>query len=139
MFNAPNVMFSIALVTQASFSNILFGSVAVFILFAQTYHVTRYGADYFGFKEIFDLSEKGHFKKFICIFFLSRIGATFSLAFVTSDPIKGLIGSAVFEAVFILTVVFTKPFIALFNNIFVMLAELFSIGFFASTYASVSL
>lgn len=74
----------------------------------------------------------------MAMFFLSRVGICFSLAFVSADPTKGLIGAAAFEAAFVMMMFYGKPFISSINNIVVMGCELVSIGFFAVVYTSES-
>ena len=139
IFNMPNVMFSIGLVLEPTFTNIVFGSVAMGMIAVQAVYVVKKGEDYFGFKETFDLSEKGHYKKVMTTFFLSRIGACFCLAFVLKNPIHGLIGSAVFEGAFCIMMFYGRPFVSFSNNILIMISEMLSIVFFALTYASKSL
>ncbi len=67
------------------------------------------------------MTEKGHFKKFIIVYFLARLGTCLSFSFINVEPLKSLIAGAAFEAGFILFISLFRPFYHSFNNIFMIL------------------
>lgn len=82
IFNLPTVYFTITLMIKPLVLNIAFSAAAGILIIYQVIHLLLKGKDYFGFKEVFDFSDKGHFKKFIVVYFLARLGTCLSFSFI---------------------------------------------------------
>jgi hypothetical protein len=118
--------------------NLVFCILAVVVIIYQFSHLLIAGPNYFGFKECFDFTPKGHFKKFMVVYFLCRLGSCLSFSFISVDPLKSLIAGAAFEGAFIIFISFVRPFYHSLNNIFMILAEIMTISFFGNVYSSES-
>lgn len=82
VFNSSTVFFSITLMSEATVLNIAFAITSCGLVLYQAVHLLLYGKNYFGFKEVFDLTDKGHFKKFVIVYFLCRLGTCLSLSYI---------------------------------------------------------
>lgn len=122
MFNLPTVFFTLTLMIKPFIINISFGAAASLVIIYQVAHLLLKGKDYFAFKEVFDFSSNGHFKKFIVVYFLARLGTCLSFSFISVEPLKSLIAGAAFEGAFILFISFVRPFYHSLNNIFMIVA-----------------
>lgn len=136
LFNMPTVCFTATLMLDVFLLNMVFVAVSSAIIVYQLVHLLLSGKDYFGFIEIFDFSDKGHFKKFIVVYFLARLGSCLSFSFISVEPLKSLIAGAAFEGGFIIFLSFVRPFYHSLNNIFMIIVEILAISFFGCIYAS---
>ena len=136
IFNLPTVFFTVTLMIKPILLNIAFAAASCAIIIYQIVHLLLKGQTYFGFKEVFDFSDKGHFKKFIVVYFLARLGTCLFFSFINVQPLKSLIAGAAFEGAFIIFIAFVRPFYHSYNNIFMIVCEILTISFYGSIYAS---
>lgn len=82
-FNLPTVFFTLTLMIKPAAINISFAIAATIVIIVQLGYLMHSGKNYYGFTEVFDFSDKGHFKKFIGMYFFCRLGTCLSFSFIS--------------------------------------------------------